>query len=150
MKMQITSDAAMQEFGERLGRALSGGMVIELIGDVGAGKTTLVKGLARGLGTDDDVQSPTFTLSRVYDTKNGVLVHYDFYRLQDPGIMRHEIAEIVTDPEAIVVIEWGDIVEGALPDDRLSIAIVATAEHARELTIAVGGDSAKRVMEKLA
>ena len=150
MKKHITSDAGMQEFGKQLGQVLRSGVVIELIGDVGAGKTTLVKGLARGLGVEDEVQSPTFTLSRVYEIESGVLVHYDFYRLHDAGIMRHEIAEAVADPETIVVIEWGDIVEGVLPDDRLSIHIVATSEDSREMTLLAGGNNAKQMLEQLA
>lgn len=151
MKKQIASDAAMQTFGEQLGRVLYKGAVIELVGDVGAGKTTLVKGLARGLDADDDVQSPTFTLNRVYNIKNdGVLVHYDFYRLHEPGIMRHEIAEAVADLATTVVIEWGDIVEGVLPEERLTIQIIATSETTREVTIDASGNAAKRVLEQLA
>lgn len=150
MKKQIASDAAMQAFGEQLGRVLHGGALLELVGDVGAGKTTFTKGLARGLEADDDVQSPTFTLSRVYNIRDGgVLVHYDFYRLNEPGIMHHEIAEAIADPETIVVIEWGDIIEGVLPDDRLTIRIVAVSENSREIDIQAGGDSAKQILEQL-
>jgi tRNA threonylcarbamoyladenosine biosynthesis protein TsaE len=98
----------MQDFGARLGAKLSGGEVIELVGDIGAGKTTFTKGLARGLGVSDDVQSPTFTISRIYETPSGIrLAHYDFYRLQDAGVMQMELAESVCDPHTITVIECG-------------------------------------------
>lgn len=151
MERHIASDAAMQAFGEALGRALDAGAVIDLVGDVGAGKTTLVKGLARGLGADEDVQSPTFTLSRVYPLReNATLVHYDFYRLHEPGIMRHEIAEAVDDPLTTVVIEWGDIVEGVLPTDRLTLRIVAVAEDEREVTMTAGGTTSRQIVERLA
>lgn len=136
MEYEIESDTAMREFGEKLSSVLVGGEIIELIGDVGAGKTTLVKGLARGLGVDDDIQSPTFTISRVYETKTkGQLVHYDFYRLNDPGILSMEISEALADSGSIVVIEWGGIVEGVLPQEKISISIVAPTEFTREISI---------------
>ncbi len=150
MKQQITSDQAMRDFGERLGHALSGNEIIELVGDVGAGKTTLVKGLALGLSVDDDIQSPTFTISRIYETKEGgILAHYDFYRLSEPGILQDEIAESIADPQSIVVIEWGDIVEGVLPADRLTIRIESPTESTRDLEITSGGLTSDAVLEKL-
>lgn len=119
--MTIENLQQMIDFGERLGRVLRGGECLELIGDVGTGKTTLTKGLARGLDIDDDVQSPSFTISRTYPARNGLtLDHYDFYRLNDPGIMRYELAESVDDPRVITVIEWADSVADVLPDQRLT------------------------------
>lgn len=140
----------MKAFGEQLGQVLRGGQVIELIGDVGAGKTTMVKGLARGLGIDEDIQSPTFTISRIYDTAQGEkLAHYDFYRLHEPGIMQLEIEESVMDPGSIVVVEWGGIVEGVLPSDRLTIRIESPEETVRDLEILAGGSLSSSVLEKL-
>ena len=82
------------ELGVTLGSLLRGGETIELVGDIGAGKTTLTKGLARGMGIAEEVQSPTFTLSRVYDAPNGRrLAHYDFYRLNNAGIMQAELLD---------------------------------------------------------
>ncbi len=132
----IPDEAAMKVYGEKLGRLLKGGEVIELVGDVGAGKTTLVKGLARGLGVDEDVQSPSFTISRVYDGRDGLrLTHYDFYRLTDAGIMAQELAEAVTDPKGIVVIEWAGVVEGVLPASHLTIHITSPSDTTREVTM---------------
>ncbi|HTK39903.1 MAG TPA: tRNA (adenosine(37)-N6)-threonylcarbamoyltransferase complex ATPase subunit type 1 TsaE [Patescibacteria group bacterium] len=150
MELQIESERAMGEFGEKLGKALTGSEVIELVGDVGAGKTTLVKGLARGLGIDEDVQSPTFTISRIYQTgDDSKLAHYDFYRLTEPGILQLEIQESVADTSSIVVIEWGDIVEGVLPKDRLTIRIEPSTQHARVLSLSAGGDQSRRLVELL-
>ena len=110
--------------------------MIELIGDVGAGKTTFTKGLARGLGVQDEVQSPSFTISRVYDARDGLLVsHYDFYRLTDAGIMKNELIEASQDDKMITVIEWADIVESVLPEKRLTIRFEATSESGRIITI---------------
>lgn len=123
-------------FGEQLGRLLQGGMVVELIGDIGAGKTTLTKGMAKGLAVDEDVQSPSFTISRTYDARDGLqLTHYDFYRLNDPGIMAAELIESTSDPATVVVVEWANVVEHVLPANRITVSIVAPTEGSRQLTI---------------
>lgn len=132
MIIEVTSEQATKELGESIGKQMKGGEVFELIGDVGAGKTTFVKGIAKGLGVDDEVQSPSFTISRVYDGRDGLqLVHYDFYRLSDPGIMANEVAEMVADPKTITIIEWAAIVEGVLPHSHYSITITAPTETTR-------------------
>src|SRR5665647_571424 len=96
--IEVTSEQEMRTLGEKLGLLLKGGEVIELVGDVGAGKTTFVKGLAHGLAIDEDVQSPSFTISRVYDARDDLqLAHYDFYRLNDAGIMANELTETTQD-----------------------------------------------------
>lgn len=126
----------MKQFGQELGARLHGGEVIELVGDIGSGKTTLVKGMAVGLGATEDVQSPSFTISRVYQARDGLeLHHYDFYRLYDAGIMANEIAETVRDPKVITVIEWAGVVEGTLPKNRLAITITSPTETTRRLAI---------------
>src|SRR4051812_49402655 len=110
MTVEVNNEQEMKEFGARLGALLQGGEVIELIGDVGAGKTTLTKGIATGLGVDEDVQSPSFTISRVYDTPSELrLSHYDFYRLQDAGIMADELRETISDPRGVTIIEWAEV-----------------------------------------
>lgn len=136
MIKEVASETETQALAEKLGAALRGGEIIELVGDVGAGKTTFVKGLARGLKIDDDVQSPTFTISRVYAARDDLsLAHYDFYRLNDAGIMKDELAEMMQDPKTITIIEWADIVEGVLPKDRLTIHFEAPSEMSRKLTL---------------
>jgi tRNA threonylcarbamoyladenosine biosynthesis protein TsaE len=102
----ITTDNDMRLFGERVARQLRGGECIELVGDVGAGKTTFTQGLGNGLEADDEVQSPSFTISREYACRDGLrLAHYDFYRLSDGGIIHHELAESVQNPHTITVVE---------------------------------------------
>ena len=146
MKIILKSEAETGAWGTQLGQVLTVGIVIELVGDVGAGKTTLTKGIALGLGVDEDVQSPSFTISRVYDARDGLqLAHYDFYRLSDAGIMADELRDVVQDPTVVTVIEWADIVEGVLPEHRLRILAVATSEHVRELTVMGPAE----IMEKL-
>lgn len=145
----IENEAAMKALGARLGALFLGGEVVELIGDVGAGKTTLTKGIAEGMGVEEAVQSPSFTISRVYDdTARGLrLAHYDFYRLQDAGIMADELQETAHDPKAVTIIEWADIVTGVLPEDRLTLTITAPTEESRQVELAAHGPRSKRLLE---
>ena len=150
MELSVDSTDAMKELGARIGALVRGGEVIELVGDIGAGKTTFTKGLAAALGIDDDVQSPTFTISRVYDVPGGLrLAHYDFYRLNEPGIMRAELDEAVRDPSTVTVIEWAEVVADVLPADCLRIVITATAEDARTVTLRAGGMRAQTIIGEL-
>jgi tRNA threonylcarbamoyladenosine biosynthesis protein TsaE len=150
MTTEVNSGDMMQELGARIGALLHGGEVIELVGDVGAGKTTFTKGLAKGLGIDEDIQSPTFTISRVYEARDELtLAHYDFYRLVDAGIMSAELYEVVHNPGTVTVIEWGDVVAGVLPKDRISLAITATGEEQRLVAINGQGERSIKIVEQL-
>lgn len=136
MEETTQSEQAMRELGERIGARLGGGEVIELIGDVGAGKTTLTKGIAQGLGVTEDVQSPSFTLSRVYDGRDNIQVaHYDFYRLSDPGILADELVDTMGRSDTVTIIEWADIVEGVLPEGHMTINIVSPTENERHVVM---------------
>lgn len=98
------------------------GVIIELIGDIGTGKTTFTRGLAEGLGITEPITSPSFTISKTYALPNGKrLIHYDFYRLPDPGLMTDDLAENLKNPNNIIVIEWGDSVSDLLPEDHVTI-----------------------------
>lgn len=136
MIVEVKSEVEMKELARSIGARLEGGEVIELIGDIGAGKTTFTKGLANGLSVDDDVQSPSFTISRVYTARDGLqLAHYDFYRLDEPGIMAGEIAELAQDKTTVTVIEWADVVAGVLPENRIRITIKSTSESDRTVQL---------------
>lgn len=125
----VNDETEMMAIGRVLGERFRGGEVLELVGDVGAGKTTLVKGVGQGLRVDDDVQSPSFTISRVYEARDGLeLHHYDFYRLQDAGVMQYELAESIGNPKAVTVVEWADTVHDVLPDDRVVIQLRYTPD----------------------
>ena len=140
MQKTLKSESEMIEFGAMIGRLLSGGEMIELVGDVGAGKTTFTKGLAIGLTIKEDIQSPTFTISRVYDARDALhLAHYDFYRLNDAGIMTHELDEAINDPQTITVVEWGDVVQEILPKDRIQIRLTSPSIDDRIAAITAYG-----------
>lgn len=132
--MKIETADNLIALGAKFGSVLRGGEVIELIGDVGAGKTTFVKGLAKGLKIDEDVQSPSFTISRNYPARDDLtLNHYDFYRLSDAGIMNMEIAETFNNPHSITVVEWGESVHDVLPDERIVVEIAYLPKTGREI-----------------
>jgi tRNA threonylcarbamoyladenosine biosynthesis protein TsaE len=120
------------ELGKEFGQSLSGGETIEFIGDLGAGKTSFVRGLAEGLGSTDRVSSPTFTISNIYQCGGLSLVHFDFYRLAEPGLMQEELSEAISDPSSTVCVEWAETVRGVLPKDAIHIEINSPAENSRE------------------
>jgi tRNA threonylcarbamoyladenosine biosynthesis protein TsaE len=132
-KIVSTSSADTEKIAEQLGSRLRGSEVIELVSDLGGGKTTFVRGLARGLGSHDKVSSPSFTINHEYQAGRKKLVHFDFYRLQDPGLMANELTDWLNDPDVVVVIEWADIVKKVLPDQRLTINLKVLDENRREL-----------------
>lgn len=131
--MKITSEQEMLDFGEHFNLTNN---VIELVGDVGTGKTTFTRGLAKGLGVKEEITSPSFTISKSYACKNGkTLVHYDFYRLNDPGLMSEDLSENINNPNNIVVIEWSDTIKDLLPKNHTTITINYNDDNSREIKI---------------
>lgn len=131
--MILKTEEELIKAGEELGKTLKPPYFIELVGDVGAGKTTFVKGLARGWGIDDEITSPSYTISKCYQNNNITLNHYDFYRLDDPGIMSEDLEESLNDPDTITVVEWADIVRNTTPD--MIVKITIKEDGSRELEI---------------
>ncbi|MDR2336749.1 MAG: tRNA (adenosine(37)-N6)-threonylcarbamoyltransferase complex ATPase subunit type 1 TsaE [Candidatus Nomurabacteria bacterium] len=132
MKKKIDSEQDMIDFGESFGKTLHPPQTIELIGDIGAGKTTFVKGLAKGLGVSGEITSPSFTINKQYFGNKVMLSHYDFYRLKDAGIMRDELID--NDNQTIVVIEWAKTVADILPKDRVKIVIALNPDGTRTVS----------------
>jgi len=128
--------ADTEKLASQIGSRLRGGEVIALSSDLGGGKTAFVRGLAQGMGSRDHVASPTFTISRQYhsNSKGLTLYHFDFYRLNQPGIIANELAEFIDDPQAVVAIEWGDIVADVLPGQKIMVVITRTGDESRDLS----------------
>ena len=118
-KITSSSSNATESLGETIGKSLKGGEIIELSSDLGGGKTTFVKGLARGLGVHGGVSSPTFVVSKIYSGTELELHHYDFYRLGELGIMSEEIQEVIENTNNVTAVEWGEKAHTLFPPGRL-------------------------------
>ena len=131
--------------GAALGPLLRAGDGVALTGDLGAGKTTFVSGLARGVGYEGAVASPTFTLVREYRSERALLVHVDVYRLDRVQDVVDLDLQDRLDDGGILLVEWGDAVESLLPEDHLVITFSADPDETRRISIrAVGGGWAPR------
>lgn len=135
LTIKSSSPKDTEKIGQSIGALLKGGEVIVLKSDLGGGKTTLVSGIVKGAGSQDAVASPSFTISRLYETPKLNLYHFDFYRLNEPGLMANDISELLDDERAVLIIEWSDIIKPLLPDKQLGIEIVPISEEGRELVI---------------
>ena len=137
-------------FGQRLGSLLTGGEVIALIGPLGAGKTQLVKGIAAGNGRTDParVTSPTFVLVNEYPGRC-YLYHVDAYRLSSGAELDALGLDEMISPESVVVIEWADRVQDALPEDHLVIRIVPTADTSRRMSLEPVGPASTRLLSEV-
>ena len=136
--MIFQTETALLDYAKSLGASLRSARtiaVLELVGDVGAGKTTFTRGLALGLGVKEPITSPSFNISKRYFIDQArELIHYDFYRLDDPGLMSFELAEALNEPRAVIVVEWAGSVADLLPPDRLKIQFKILPDGSRELT----------------
>ena len=145
-----------QGLGEVLGHLLRAGDVLVLTGDLGAGKTQLTKGVARGMGIEDDVTSPTFTIEMVYEGKELPLYHFDLYRLDDADELEDTGLFDVLGGDGPCLIEWGEQFESELGDERLDVTIerlddevAEGVEPPRRITFAPHGTHAEELVSEL-
>ena len=155
---QSDSPEATHQFGIRLGSLLQPGVVTALHGDLGAGKTALTQGIARGLGVTQRVTSPTFTLVNRYPTAGeSELVHIDCYRLgegTESAVLEAKsigLDEILADSRDIVVVEWAGRVAPLLPPDHLQINLIPVEgdAQARHLMLLAHGPQSQQVLQAL-
>ena len=138
------------ELARAVGELLRPGDVISLVGDLGAGKTVFVRGVARALGVTELVVSPTFTIVREYEGRVP-LVHVDVYRI-DAVQELHDLGfeEVVRD-DAVTIVEWGDMIDGLLPGDRLDVRLAPGAgDDERVVEIEGHGNSWRARVAELA
>ncbi len=145
--VHTTSVEETEQFGERIGRALEPGMVVALMGQLGAGKTTLTKGIGRGLAVDDLIHSPTFNLIHEHRGRMPVY-HFDIYRLTSPEQLEDLGYEDYFYGDGVTIIEWPEKVMHMLPPDHLEVRISAAGDERTFEIVATGSLSAK-VLEKL-
>jgi len=140
MKLVIMSNSEKQTvcIGKQIGGLLRGGEIILLDSDLGGGKTALTRGLAEGIGSGDEVTSPTFAINQTYIGKKLEIHHYDLYRLDTLGETKYEMQEFLKEPNSVVVIEWPGLAENMLANtDKITIKIdrQKSSENDRLITI---------------
>ena len=111
------------KLGEKIGQMAKPGMVISLTGDLGVGKTVFTQGLARGLGIEEPVNSPTFTIVQVYEEGRLPLYHFDVYRIGDIEEMEEIGYEDYFYGEGVCLIEWADLIKEILPEQMCRVTI---------------------------
>src|SRR5215475_1698933 len=134
--VQVYCTASEEEtiaLGERIARELPRRRVVVLIGDLGAGKTTLAKGIVSGLGAaaPEDVSSPTFTL--IHEYGHGRVYHIDLYRLEKPAEVASLGLEEIFERDAVALIEWGERFPALMPAERLEIRLRTTGSEDRQI-----------------
>ena len=134
--------------GARLGTVLRTGDVIALQGDLGAGKTNFVQGLARGLGISEDVNSPTFILANEYLSGRLPLYHIDAYRVENAAEAEGFGLDDYLNGDGVTVVEWAERVRAALPPDVLWIEMEYRDETTRTLAVTATGTNAARLLKE--
>jgi tRNA threonylcarbamoyladenosine biosynthesis protein TsaE len=143
-----------EQLGEEFAGQLQPGSVVALIGELGGGKTTFVRGLVRGLGFENRVVSPTFTVMRMYkrkvksekskvksvvqNSKIERVYHIDLYRMTSREDLKTlDFVDMVQDSQAVMLIEWPELAEGLLPEERMEVRFEHMGEEKRKITISV-------------
>lgn len=144
----IADAAAMEALGAALAGALGGGLIVHLTGELGAGKTTLVRGVLHGLGHAGSVRSPTYTLVEPYELAGRRIFHLDLYRLADPEELEWIGIRDLLDADSLALIEWPERGAGVLPPADLEIAI-AYFGTGRSVTLTAHSDAGDGVLGQI-
>ena len=154
--VRTSSTVETIELGRRLGELLRAGDVLVLTGDLGAGKTQLTKGIARGMGVGGDVTSPTFTIEMVYQGTDLELDHFDLYRLDDPDQLEDTGLFDVLGADGVCVIEWGEQFADEIGDERLDVYVTRLETQAapgeeprREIRLAAHDERGEQILSQL-
>lgn len=146
-QIRVHSLKETNELAQKIASLLTTPALLTLSGDLGAGKTTFTKGLAKGLKIEDTITSPTFTILKSYEGEEVTLHHMDAYRLE--GIVQDlGFEEEIYDEEAVCVIEWSHFIEYALPKERLEISITIEEED-RIFTFNPVGEKYEKIVEAI-
>lgn len=130
----LKNEDSTRRFASEFAKELNKGDVIELIGDLGSGKTFFARALSEALGSKG-ASSPSFVIKNEYTGGKFPVQHFDFYRLDDPGVIADELSESLSSGENLIIVEWGRNVRNILPDERYQIYFKVAGNDSRELTI---------------
>ncbi|HVE50230.1 MAG TPA: tRNA (adenosine(37)-N6)-threonylcarbamoyltransferase complex ATPase subunit type 1 TsaE [Casimicrobiaceae bacterium] len=154
LTLELSDAHATEAAGARIAPFLAPGMIVTLAGELGAGKTTLARGMLRALGWEGPVKSPTFTLVEHYPFSNLYLYHFDFYRFDTRSRNAVEwddagVAEAFRD-DTVCLVEWPERVASLLPPVDLAITLCADDEGGRRLEACANSDRGRRCLNALA
>ena len=135
MTVITRSETETEAFAYQLAGRIKAGTVLAFFGDLGTGKTTFTKGLARGLGVLDQVTSPTYTIVNEYQTADIELIHFDMYRLGSARELFEIGWEDYLSRDAVIALEWSENVEEALTPDVVRVYMEKTGDQERKITI---------------
>jgi tRNA threonylcarbamoyladenosine biosynthesis protein TsaE len=147
--LTLRDPSATEAAGARLAGGLSAGMIVTLSGDLGAGKTTLVRGCLKALGWVGPVKSPSYSLVEHYPLSSLYFYHFDFYRFADPSEWETAGLADCFRPDAVCVIEWPERVAGRLPPPDLALTLTYPADPSlpgRELSLAAHTEGGERCL----
>jgi tRNA threonylcarbamoyladenosine biosynthesis protein TsaE len=147
-EIEIEDETAMLRFGAQLADALGGRGAVLISGDLGAGKTTLCRGLLRQMGHEGSVKSPTFTLVEPYEIEGVCVYHFDLYRLSHPDELDYVGIDEYFSNETLCLVEWPEKAEGSLPSHDLELAIDVAVEK-RNIRIGSNSQHGTRICESL-
>ena len=147
VKIYLENEEKTREIGSKLGELLTPKSVICLIGDLGAGKTTMTQSLARALGVDDYITSPTFTIVNEYEGRMP-LYHFDVYRIGSSEEMYDIGFDEYIDGDGVCIIEWANLIEDILPDEYLYIEL-KYKDMSREMILNPVGEKYEKIVEEL-
>ena len=153
---ELQSESLMLQFGSSIAAAIMSAekrlgqqaLLISLSGDLGAGKTTLSRGILSGLGHSGSVKSPTYTLVEPYELPLGKVCHFDFYRLVDPEELEYMGFQDYLVEARLCLIEWPERGEGFLPDVDISIGIIPS-QQGRILSFGSGSELGSEIVDSL-
>ena len=149
LSVQLSGEEAQEAFGIRLAAICNGPLLVFLQGELGAGKTTLSRGLLRGLGHHGAVKSPTYTLIEPYEMAPRNLYHLDLYRVSDPGELEYLGLRELLEEDAIILIEWPERGEGWLPEPDLRLTI-RHLPGGRDLSVLVESERGANALARIA
>ena len=145
-ELLITSDQMMQDLGFKIGSLAFPNMLITMEGDLGAGKTTMTKGIGKALGVTKVINSPTFTIMKIYEGRY-TLYHMDVYRI-DNNSGDDYLTEYM-ESGGVCVIEWANNISDLISDDHLEIAITIDSDFNRVVRITGNSDCYKKIVEEI-
>ena len=149
LKVNLPDEAATLALGARLAPILQPGTTIYLSGDLGAGKTTLTRGLLRALGFAGRVKSPTYALVELYTVSSLNLYHFDFYRFRDPEEWQEAGFRDLFSERNICLVEWPERAQDLLPQPDVKVTLATTPESTREALLSAHTRSGQAMLARL-